>query len=211
MANYLKRHVGSTACAERKRKRDRERVVEKTKMNAFKFFGPRREPVPPTVVSPPRIHATPLQPQVSSPMPLALTQINPPPTPPNSSSQLPPCPTALQVLEQFRMKIKSLPQSVPEASDSHPIAAFSFNPMGCVADDEDAWEKWDGPLNTLLQWDPVQLRELVVRGKKGLNGLYNFLWYLVTVHGISGALIEMKIERLLKAIEEVYVYLWTNC
>jgi len=104
------------------------------------------------------------------------------------------------------MKIEELPQNVPEALDTHPVAAFSFNPVGCVGDGEDAWEKWDGPLNTLLQRDPDQLRELVVRGEKGLTGLHNFLHYLVTVHGVKGVLIEMKIKRLLKAMKEVYVF-----
>lgn len=77
--------------------------------------------------------------------------------------------------------------------------------MGCVGDDEDAWEKWDGPLNGLLQCDPEELCDLVVRGERGLISLHNFLHYLVTVHGMQGALIEMKVGQLLQAIKEVYV------
>jgi len=165
-----------------------KRVVEQTRANALKFFGPRREPVPPTVLSPPRIHATTFPPQMS---PLRTPQIHPLPA---TSSQLPACNVGLQILEQFRMKIEELPQNVPEALDGHPVAAFLFNPVGCVGDGEDAWEKWDGPLDTLLQRDPEQLRELVVRGEKGLTGLHNFLHYLVTIHGVKGVLIEMKIE-----------------
>lgn len=168
-------------------------------MSALRFFG-RREPVPPTVVSPPRIQASRLPAEMSPPR---TPQIDPQPA---LSSHTPPCTVALQILERFHMKIEGLPQSVPEASDSHPVAAFSFNPAGCVGDGEDAWERWDGPLNSLLQRDPERLRELVVRGAKGLTGLHKFLHYLVTVHGVKGALIEMKVERLLKAMEEVYVF-----
>lgn len=49
------------------------------------------------------------------------------------------------------MKIEGLPESVPEASTSHTVTVFSFNPVGCVEDGKDAWEKWDGALNRLLQ------------------------------------------------------------
>ena len=38
-----------------------------------------------------------------------------------------------------------------EADQNHPLAPFSGNPEGSVMDGEDAWEKFDGPLNTLLQ------------------------------------------------------------
>lgn len=92
------------------------------------------------------------------------------------------------------MKIERLPESAPEASTSHAVAAFSFNPVGCVEGGEDAWEKWDGPLNRLLQQDAEQLHDLIVRGERGLIGLHNFLHYLVTAHGVKGALIEMKVE-----------------
>jgi len=120
-------------------------------------------------------------------------------------SQPPSCHLALKILDRFHSKIEGLPETIPEASTSHAVAVFSFNPVGCVDAGEDAWEKWDGPLNRLLQRDPEQLHDLVVQGERGLIGLHNFLHYLVTMHGVNGVLIEMKVERLLNAIEEVYV------
>ena len=46
----------------------------------WKFFGPRCEPVPKTVVSPPQIQATALPPQISPPR---TPQVGPLPTPPS--------------------------------------------------------------------------------------------------------------------------------
>ena len=45
-----------------------------------------------------------------------------------------------------------------------------------------AWEKFDGPLNSLLQRPPDELRSLVHVGEKGLIGLCHFLEYLVQHH-----------------------------
>ena len=41
-----------------------------------------------------------------------------------------------------------LPTSVEEATDDHPLAQFSGNPVGCIGNDEDAWEKFNRPLDT---------------------------------------------------------------
>ncbi|KAF8227079.1 hypothetical protein L208DRAFT_1078502, partial [Tricholoma matsutake] len=140
IVNYRKQHVGSTACTV---KWEKERVVEKTKLNALKFFGPHHKPIPSNITTPPRVQATTLPLQNSLPRP---SQIDPSPTPSSLA-----CSIALQILNRFWMKIERLPESVPEASTSHAVTAFSFNPVGCVEDSKDTWEKWDGPLNRLLQ------------------------------------------------------------
>jgi hypothetical protein len=92
---------------------------------------------------------------------------------------------------------------VGEADDEHPLASFAGDPTGCVKEGEDAWEKFDGPLNTLLQNSPHELQNLVRVGEKGLNGLCRFLEYLVTHHNVSGYLLEGNITRLMQAMSEV--------
>jgi hypothetical protein len=77
--------------------------------------------------------------------------------------------------------------------------------MGCVGANEDAWEKFDGPLNSLLQKPPDELRHLVRIGPKGLIGLCRLLEYLVTYHQVTGYLFEGKLERLMHAIDEVCI------
>ncbi|KAF8236107.1 hypothetical protein L208DRAFT_1123945, partial [Tricholoma matsutake] len=96
------------------------------------FFGPHHKPVSSNIATPPRVQATTLL-QNSLPRP---SQIDPSPTPSSHS-----CSIALQILNWFWMKIERLPESVPKASTSHTVTAFSFNPVGCVEDGKDAWEK----------------------------------------------------------------------
>jgi hypothetical protein len=113
------------------------------------------------------------------------------------------CPVGIALLCKFRTRIEGLPLDIGEADESHPLAAFAFDPVGSVKEDEDAWEKFDGPLNSLLQKPPDKLRDLVRVGERGLIGLCRFLEYLVQHHGVSGCLFEGKLERLMYAIDEV--------
>ncbi|KAF8233440.1 hypothetical protein L208DRAFT_1395682 [Tricholoma matsutake] len=62
------------------------------------------------------------------------------------------------LLHKFHMCVEALPPDVGEADLSHPLAVFLGDPVGCVGEDEDAWEIFDGPLNTLLQQPPVYSR-----------------------------------------------------
>lgn len=113
------------------------------------------------------------------------------------------CPVGVALLQKFRARIEGLPPDVGEADERHPLAAYAGDPMGCVEADEDAWEKYDGPLNCLLQKPPDELRYLVRVGEKGLIGLCRFLEYLVQHHNVSGYLLEGKLDRLMRAIDEV--------
>ena len=63
----------------------------------------------------------------------------------------PGCAIGHALLQKFRAQIEALPISVGIADERHPLAAFSGNPVGSVGEEEDAWEKFDGPLNTLLR------------------------------------------------------------
>jgi hypothetical protein len=112
-------------------------------------------------------------------------------------------PIGIEILQRLRARIESLPPDVGVADESHPLAAFAGDPEGCVIDGEDAWEKFDGPLNTLLQRPPEELHYLVRVGEHGLEGLCRLLEYLVISHNISTVLLEGKVERLMRAIDEV--------
>ena len=65
----------------------------------------------------------------------------------------------------------------------------------------DAWEVFNGSLDTMLQKSPEELCSLVKIREKGLIGLHHLLHYF----GIIGGLIELKIEWLMKAMDEVYI------
>lgn len=201
IANLTERHWKSAKCDKNRRKHKEMEVVEKTKAAAKTFFMLRPPKVPPTVSAPPRVQSNPLG-------PLAL------PGPSNSSNltskltnTLPSiiCPLAIAHLQKLRSRIETLDERVEEAGPDHPLAGFSGDPAGFVLEGEDAWEKWDGPLNTILQKEPAEIRKLVSQGEKGLIALHGFLHYLVLNHGIKGGLIEGKIDRLIVAIDEVLV------
>ena len=68
---------------------------------------------------------------------------------------------------------------------------------------EDTWEVWNGPLDTELQKSEEELKTLVRRGDNGLWALYRLLEYLASVHKVPGVLFEGKIERLLRAIDDM--------
>jgi len=99
--------------------------------------------------------------------------------------------------------IEALPHDVGDADEYHPLVQFAGDPMGCIEENEDAWEKFDRPLNMLLQKPQDELKHLVQVGENGLIGLCHFLEYLVTYHQVTGYLLKGKLEQLMCAIDEV--------
>lgn len=155
--------------------------------------------MPSTVTSPPLVHPTiPASSLMTTSASVNNSHVHRSPT-------LLGCPVGVALLQKFRARIEGLPLDVGEADHHHPLAAFAGDPVGCVGDGEDAWEKYDGPLNCLLQKPPDELQNLVQVGENGLIGLCCFLEYLVAHHQLSGYLIEGKLERLMAAIDKVCV------
>lgn len=195
--NYYKRHKGSAQCAANKKKKKIKDAIDKTKQNASRFFHPRAPAVPSTVKVPTLVQSHTYPPNLSTTLASPLEGC-PSPVPIKAS-----CPIGVKLLQKLRSRIESLPLDVGVADETHPLAAFAEDPEGCVMDDEDAWEKFDGPLNTLLQKPPEELRYLVRVGHYGLIGLCRLLEYLVISHNVSGILLEGKVGRLMRAIDEV--------
>ena len=196
--NFLQRHRGSAQCIANKKKKQSQDAIKKNKQNALKWFQPRAPVMPATVTAPPLVRPTAT----------ASTSVNCTHNHPyhdEASTPLSGCPVGIALLQNFRARIEGLPCSVGEAGDDHPLAEFAGDPVGCVGDDEDAWEKFDGPLNGLLQKPSNELRNLVRVGEKGLIGLCRLLEYLVMHHQLSGYLFEGKLERLMLAIDDVCV------
>ena len=130
---------------------------------AMSFFGPHPSKVPATMTTPPPIQPTSF---VSPKSNIGETlesrdasQVK------NNPKPIRGCSFALKLLASLHKHIKSLPNDTKEAGADHPLAGFSSDPAGCVENGEDTWEKWDGPLNTLLQKGPEELKELVVVGQ----------------------------------------------
>ena len=113
------------------------------------FFGPWPAKVPPTVTNPPPIQLTLFIP--TTPSHMAVERLKSIVTTSHNPKPICRCPIAHQLLRSLHKKISALPKDTKEAGDDHPLAGFSGDPTGAVEDGKDAWEKWDGPLNALLQ------------------------------------------------------------
>ena len=74
---------------------------------------------------------------------------------PDALSTLPPC------LFQLHSVIDRIPFTVPEAEEDHLFARFASDLSESVPDSEDAWDIWDGLLNTVLQKNPQELQDLI--------------------------------------------------
>jgi len=95
------------------------------------------------------------------------------------------CPVGVALLRKFRTRIEGLPQDVGEADANHPLAAFAGDPVGCVEEDEDAWEKFDVPEH-LTSKARGRASAVGLSSEMGLIGLCRFLEYLVQHHRITG-------------------------
>lgn len=94
---------------------------------------------------------------------------------------------------------------------SDPIAHFSGSPKTLIVDGSDAWECIDPLLNNFLGYgiETNVLSARIRRGPMGIDGLCQWLDICVKELGISEALLEGKVERLIKAVEAWYVC--THC
>jgi hypothetical protein len=200
MQNFLQQHGSAAQCATNKKKWQVKDSLTKTKEKAMKWFQAWASAIPPTVTEPAVVNQT-LQVlwALTSSSSMGNSVPNPPPPP------LSGCPIGIALLQRFQTHIEALPPDVSKADESHPLAAFAGDPVGCVGNNKDAWEKLDGPLNTLLQKSPNDLQLLIQVGGRGLIGLCRLLEYLVLHHKLTGYLFEGKLEWLTHAMDEVWV------
>ena len=176
------------------------------------FFAPQDPHVPPTVIAPPLVHprvykhgsASPPPSRGNSPSELRTTAIS---TSNLASSNC--CTVAKQVLLCLHEQIKSIPDMVPLADDTHPLAAFVANPANHVSLDQDDWEDVLNPMMHRAFGYGVgvesreELRGLARRGDYSLDGFYRFMEYFVVHRRLQGGLLEGKVELLLAAIRFV--------
>ncbi len=110
-------------------------------------------------------------------------------------------------LEKLFELIKNLPLSVPEASDYDALAIFAGNPAEYDNPSLSAHNLWEETLNGLfksaLGWGVERdMDEVIRRGRKGLDGLANFVRHFVVKRGVSIEMFEGKLGHLLSKLEE---------
>ena len=110
-------------------------------------------------------------------------------------------------LEKFHRLIVGLPDTIPEASDYNVLAVFSTHPEGFDDPSLDADELWETVLNQLLKstlgWGTEgDMSKIIRRGKKGLDGLANFVRHYIIKRGVSEGLFEGKLSFLMEELSK---------
>ncbi|KAF8259168.1 hypothetical protein EI94DRAFT_1707336 [Lactarius quietus] len=110
---------------------------------------------------------------------------------------------ALALLANITPAAQELPSLVPEADEDDDIARVIL--AEGPEDPSEAWEHLDRGLNRFLGYgvDVEDIALRVRRGPLGVEGLTRYIHGFVVEYGITGGLLEGKLERLLKAIELV--------
>ena len=213
IANLEQRHRGKKICRETQEKQDKEGKKKKDG-SLLTFFGkqPNAAPIPSKVrpSAPLRGHDTPnfAIPAVSD------VSVASPSKDPDSEATL--CtlkpantvkPASGDFLGKLYHLIENLPASIPEASDYDRLAVFSGNPVEHDNPSLSPDELWEESLNGLfksaLGWGTDgDMEEVIRRGRKGLDGLANFVKHFVVKRGVSMGLFEGKLAHLMSELEK---------
>jgi hypothetical protein len=125
---------------------------------------------------------------------------------PHPTSNMPLHSVSLDLLSDVRRVASTLPGSVPAGVPRDDIAWFSLHitPLPGL---EDQWEFVDRKLNTFLgsSISKEALEQKIRRGKLGVSGLCDWLEFFTRNHGVEGMLLKPKMERLMDAMNSLYV------
>jgi hypothetical protein len=116
-------------------------------------------------------------------------------------------PASSSFLERFQYLINNLPETIPEASDYDVLAIFSARPSDFDDTSIPSGELWEEVVNKILKsafgWGiEGNMDNIIHRGRKGLDGLAEFVKYFIVKRGVDEALFEGKLSYLMTALEE---------
>lgn len=204
LMNLEKCHQTSNACKNARDKRDKDQKKRNT--NLFNYFqGPKAPAVPSTIN-----HSKLIQSHQ-----LALTSVgNTNPSSPNQQSkplahsEHSSLPIFENILEEFQHYLNNLPHSIPEATDDDKLAnALVGHPEihGDPALQGD--ELWEAGLNAFLKsvlgWATEEDVESLIKGRKGLEHLFDFMKYFIVKQGVSEALFQGKLTHLFEGLRKM--------
>lgn len=111
-------------------------------------------------------------------------------------------------LEKLHDLISGVPNSIPEASDYDVLAIFAGNPHDIDDPSLGADELWEELLNGMMKsafgWgNEGKMEDIIQQGRKGLDGLLNFVKHFIVKHGVSKVLFEGKLTNLMAALEDL--------
>lgn len=217
IANITKRHQGSAVCKAKKVKNDKKAAAQDSKKNTIlNFFGKAKlaPAVPSSIPTSKPVFSLGIERSIIS----TITDPVPPAAPQKIACATASITPALQVntaisikdnfLEKFHSLINRLPESIPEATEYDTLAMFGGNPQDCddpSLNGDDLWEEvLNGMMKNVLGWGmESDMNNVIRRGRKGLDGLLNFVKYFVVKRGVSMGLFEGKLSHLIHALEDM--------
>lgn len=213
LGNLEKRHRQTPTCVDNKAKRVKEELMkQKAKKNGSLlnyFKKPKAASIPSTVHNPASVLSHKLAPEQAADAEVVVSR-----NPKDLQHEGPACPSKAVsepifsgFLARFQYLIKNLPESIPEASDYDKLAIFGARPSDFDNTSVPSGELWEEVINNVLKsifgWGMEgNMDEIIRRGRKGLDGLSEFVKYFVVKRGVDEALFEGKLSYLTRALEE---------
>ncbi|KDR67270.1 hypothetical protein GALMADRAFT_47197, partial [Galerina marginata CBS 339.88] len=206
LANLVQ-HQGKGPCQKARAKRDKESKKKKN-TSIFTFLKPKPKPIPSTFHHSQPIHSQKLPP-MASPAILTQSPVSLTPKASTSASISVPAPSRSRLLAKLEHFIENLPDTIPEGNEYDKLAYFAGNPADYDTPSLNADDLWEESLNNRLKsvfgWGAEEdIKNLLRRGRYGLDGLANFVKYFVVKRGVDEALFEGKLSCLMNELEEVY-------
>lgn len=117
-------------------------------------------------------------------------------------------PEKSKLLNRIQKIVKNLPDSVPIASSQDRLAVFSHDPCLLAGTTKNGDDLWEDTLNSFLKdalgWGGEEDMEgMVCHGERGMEGIMHFVRYFIDERGVSEALFEGKLNRLLDAANKM--------
>ena len=112
------------------------------------------------------------------------------------------------ILEEFQYYLSNLPDSIPEAADDDKLAnALAGHPEVHGDPTLQGDELWEVGLNEFLKsvlgWGTEQDVGSLIKGKKGLERLFDFVKYFIVKRGISEGLFKGKLTHLFEGLRKM--------
>ncbi|KAJ7706534.1 hypothetical protein B0H16DRAFT_1439225 [Mycena metata] len=201
--NLVGTHLNKEGCKEAAEKKDKQLKNGSLKSFFTKKTAPIAKFVKSAVRAPSPIHGTGVSTPRAAPAAASSTESSITVTRPAGSR-------TIQLLDQLCAQVELLPSTVPHASQDNPLSEFAGQPTEYVSESTPPGELWEtlAPCFHRVFGYGMELEErkrMVQRGSAGLDGAVRFLDYFIRERGLEGAMVEVKIEQLIEAIQSVYV------
>jgi hypothetical protein len=206
--NLEKRHQASNACKNARDKRDKDQKKKNT--NLFNYFqGPKVPAVSSTISRSGLIQSHRLAPAPTNIVSTTSNIMIPnQQSKPLTRSEHDPLPVFENLLDEFQHYLKNLPDSIPHAGDEDKLAnALVGNPEihgDPVLQGDELWEAGLNEfLKSVLGWGTEEDIESLIKGRKGLERLFDFTKYFIVKRGVSEGLFRGKFTHLFKGLREM--------